>query len=74
MTLVTGIPTLAHLRIRALFKSLDIPCKKDLLHLDSLWIKSFCSFVKTKVRKGQASTESWPNRGCENIYIKPRSN
>ncbi|CAE7598700.1 unnamed protein product [Symbiodinium sp. CCMP2592] len=34
--------------IRALFGSLEIPCKRDNLHLDACWIKSFCSFVKMK--------------------------
>ena len=37
---------------------LDTKTKKDDVHVDAIWAKTFCSFVKMKVRKGQASLES----------------
>ena len=41
-----------YLRLLKLHRALGLKVKKEYVHLDCLWAKSFTSFVKMKVRKG----------------------
>ena len=46
-------------RLLAMRKMLKLPVNKDNVRLDALFAKSLTSFVKMKVRRGQAGVDPW---------------
>ena len=55
------------LRLTAVRRSFSMKIDKEAIHMDGLWIKSFASFVKMKVRKGMASRELWQPSYCKGV-------